>query len=426
MKSIAAFLRQHFRVIKNTGYLSVVEVVRLIMPLVALPYIISVVGTYYYGLIAFAQAVVYYFTIFICFGLDTSAVKEVAMYRDNKTVLSEIISSVILIRCFLALFSAVIFILLVFFIPFMRENVLLFIFSFLMCFSEIFFPVWFFQGIEKMKYIAFIRFSSVLVYVAGIFLVVKAKEDYVFVPLLQASGMLFSGMISFYIMLFIEKNKFIIPARKVVKKYFLESIPFFIARISGEFNVSMAKMMSGIFLGMNDVAVVELAQRISSFAQVPIGMLNQSLYPNIAKSKDVRFVNKLLPIMVGIILFIVLFVFIFAPFLIRIFSHSSMMDAVPILRILAVYIFFAGIVAFTGSPVLVAFGFPRPSNNAVIYSTVVLSVGYFLLYWMNCFSIYSFTLILVIAEIYMAVYRVYYCYKYDIFILKKFRPFKVV
>ena len=65
--------------------MSIVEVIRLIMPLVALPYIISVVGTYYYGLIAFAHVVIYYFTIFICFGLDTSVVKEVAMHRNDKS-----------------------------------------------------------------------------------------------------------------------------------------------------------------------------------------------------------------------------------------------------------------------------------------------------------------------------------------------------
>ena len=423
MSFIQSLFRQHFHVIKNTGYLSIIEVIRLIMPLVALPYIISVVGTYYYGLIAFAQVVIYYFTIFICFGLDTSVVKEVAMHRNDKKLLSEIISSVILIRCILALISMIVFVLLIVSIPFMKTNAVLFIFSFLMCFSEILFPVWFFQGIEKMKYIALIRFSSVLVYVVGIFLVIKSKDDYLYIPLLQAFGMVFSGGIAFYIMMFVEKNKFIIPNKAVIKKYFLESVPFFIARISGEFNVSMAKMMSGIFLGMNDVAIVEIAQKISSFAQVPIGMLNQALYPNIAKTKDRKFVNKLLPIMIGIILFICLFVLIFAPFLICFFSDSNMMEAVPILRILTIYIFFAGIVAFTGSPVLVAFGFSKPSNNAVIYSTLVLVISYVILYFVNYFNIFSFIIVLVLSEVYMAMYRMYYCYKYDIFSYKRFYCF---
>ena len=127
--------------------------------------------------------------------------------------------------------------------------------------------------------------------------------------------------------------------------------------------------------------------------------------------------------MVGIILFICLFVLIFAPFLIRFFSDSNIMEAVPILRILTIYIFFAGIVAFTGSPVLVAFGFSKPSNNAVIYSTLVLVISYVILYFVNNFNIYSFIIVLVLSEVYMAMYRMYYCYKYDIFSYKKFYCF---
>ena len=148
-----------------------------------------------------------------------------------------------------------------------------------------------------------------------------------------------------------------------------------------------------------------------------MGMLNQALYPNIAKNKDISFVNRLFPVMASIALFIAAGVYILAPFLIRLFSDSAMMEAVPILRLLCLYIFFAGIVAFTGSPVLVAFGYPKASNNAVIYSTAVLAAGYVILYLINGFGIYSFIWILVMAEMFMAAYRVYYCYKFKIFSL---------
>ena len=66
-------------IVKNTGYLSILEVLKLAMPFIDVDYIIRIVGGENYGLIAFVQTVVSYFSIIINFGLDVSAVKDVAI-----------------------------------------------------------------------------------------------------------------------------------------------------------------------------------------------------------------------------------------------------------------------------------------------------------------------------------------------------------
>ena len=43
-------------IVHNTTYLSVLEILKMVMPFVALPYLISTVGADKYGLIVFAQA----------------------------------------------------------------------------------------------------------------------------------------------------------------------------------------------------------------------------------------------------------------------------------------------------------------------------------------------------------------------------------
>ena len=59
-------------IVHNTTYLSVLEILKMVMPFVALPYLISTVGADKYGLVVFAQAIISYFIIFINFGLDVS------------------------------------------------------------------------------------------------------------------------------------------------------------------------------------------------------------------------------------------------------------------------------------------------------------------------------------------------------------------
>ena len=44
-------------IVHNTTYLSVLEILKMVMPFVALPYLISTVGADKYGLVVFAQAI---------------------------------------------------------------------------------------------------------------------------------------------------------------------------------------------------------------------------------------------------------------------------------------------------------------------------------------------------------------------------------
>ena len=135
-------------IVHNTTYLSVLEILKMVMPFVALPYLISTVGADKYGLVVFAQAIISYFIIFINFGLDVSAVKNVSINRSDNEKLSEVVSSVLIIKAFLFILSFLALGVLLLCVKQFRDNYVLFLLSFLSCLSEILFPVWFYQGVE--------------------------------------------------------------------------------------------------------------------------------------------------------------------------------------------------------------------------------------------------------------------------------------
>lgn len=398
----------------NTTYLSVLEILKMIMPFVALPYLISTVGPDKYGLVVFAQAVISYFVILINFGLDVSAVKNVSICRNDKDKLEEVVSSVLIIKSCLFLCSFIILILLLLCVKQFRENYVLFLLSFLSCLSEILFPVWFYQGVEKMKYITLIRFSSILFYTVTVFIFIKGQNDYLLIPLLQSLGWLFSGAISFFMLIRVEKISLYIPAYELIKKYFVESIPFFVSRVSVVVNGNMAKTICGIFFSMHEVAAFDLAQKIAMTALVPLQMLNQALFPHIAKTLDRQFVNKCFKYILLAISLIVVVVYFFAPLMVSILSHGELPESVKILRVLCLFIFSGGITSYTGSPVLVSFGYAKPFNRSVILSTITLIAIYICLYFTNSFSIINFALALGWAEFVIAVYRLYYCNRYKL------------
>lgn len=401
-------------IVHNTTYLSVLEILKMVMPFVALPYLISTVGADKYGLVVFAQAVISYFIILVNFGLDVSAVKNVSVNRNDRVKLSEVVSSVLIIKGVLFLISFLVLLLLLLCVRQFRENYVLFLLSFLSCLSEILFPVWFYQGVEKMKYITLIRFTSIFFYTVTVFIFIKQESDYLLIPLLQSLGWIVSGVVSFFMLIRVEKISLFIPAFAPVKLYFTESIPFFVSRVSVVINASMAKTICGIFFSMHEVAAFDLAQKIAMTALIPLQMLNQAIFPHIAKTRDRLFVNRCFRLILGATVLIILVVYVCAPWVVRILSDGELPDSAIILRALCLFIFSGGITSYTGSPVLVSFGYAKPFNRSVILSTFVLIAIYILLYFTNSFSIINFAFALGFAEFVIAVYRLYYCNRYKL------------
>ena len=391
-------------IVHNTTYLSVLEILKMVMPFVALPYLISTVGADKYGLVVFAQAIISYFIIFINFGLDVSAVKNVSINRSDNEKLSEVVSSVLIIKAFLFILS------------FLALGVLLLL-SFLSCLSEILFPVWFYQGVEKMKYITLIRFTSIFFYTVTVFIFIKNESDYLLIPLLQSLGWLLSGVISFFMLIRVEKMSLFVPTIESIRRYFKESVPFFVSRVSVVINASMAKTICGIFFSMHEVAVFDLAQKIAMTALVPLQMLNQALFPHIAKTLDRKFVNKCFRLILLATGCIIVIVYILAPFAVFVLSDGKLPESVDILHVFSLFIFSGGITSFTGSPVPVSFGYSKPFNRSVVLSTFVLIVIYMVLYFTNSFSIINFALALGFAEFVIAIYRLYYCNRYKLIML---------
>ena len=414
ISDIKDVLRNNIRIVQNTGYLTIIECVHLILPFVALPYIIHTIGMDRYGMVVFAQTVILYFNIVINFGLNISSVKEVAILRDNKEELNNLVTSVLTIKAILFLLSFVVLILSIVFVPILYENKTLLLYSFLFCLSEVLFPVWYFQGVEKMKYITFVKSSSILLYTISVFVFVHTKSDYEYVPLLQSLSFAFTGLIAFICLIKVEGVKLSIPPLNQLISVFKNAVPFFFSRVSVVFNANLAKLVSGLFLSMESVAAFDIAQKLCQFVMIPVEMLNQATYPHISRTRNKLFITKYLcfSALLGLSLSVVLFFV--APLLISFFTNENVAEATTILRVLCLFTFSDTITIGLGACTLIAFGFPKPFNESVICSTFFLSFIYFLIYFFELFSTSSFAFALFLTSLFVLLYRLYFCIKNDI------------
>ena len=161
------------QVFENFISLSFLQGANYILPLITLPYLVRVLESDKYGLIMFAQAFIQYFVVITEYGFNLSATRLISLNRDNNTKISDIFFSVIFIKIFFMILSLFVISAIVFLISRFTADKEIYFLTFGIVIGNVLFPVWFFQGIEKMKYITVLHVLAKAIFTVLIFLFVK-------------------------------------------------------------------------------------------------------------------------------------------------------------------------------------------------------------------------------------------------------------
>ena len=146
----------HKTLVSNFVYLSILQGLNLLLPLITFPYLVRVLGVEYFGLLSFALALTTYFQIITDYGFNSTATRDVSAVLNDKTKQLEIFNDVMSAKLFLLFFCFIVMILIVFSFEIFRTHWEIYFFSFGSVLGQAIFPVWFFQGIQKMKYITYL------------------------------------------------------------------------------------------------------------------------------------------------------------------------------------------------------------------------------------------------------------------------------
>ena len=269
--------------LSNFFSLSALQMATYFFPLITFPYLVRILGIELFGILAMATAIVAYFQIIVDYGFDLSATKEISIHREDRSKLIEIFSSVLIIKFILMSISFILLTLLIFSFDKLAENWEVYYFSFGLVIGQILFPIWFFQGIEKMKYITILTIISKFIFTISIFIFVKESTDYEIVPLLYAIGSIVSGLISLYII----KKDFNITIKwqklEVLKKYLHDGWYIFVQRFYVNLYTTTNIVILGILTSDTVVGFYAIAKRvIDIFAQL-FKVVSNVYYPYFSK-----------------------------------------------------------------------------------------------------------------------------------------------
>lgn len=322
----------------NFAWLSILQIAGYVFPIITLPYLADVIGVEGFGKIAFAYSVILWMQTIADWGFDYTATRDVAKHRDDLEKVSAIFSNVLWSRCLLMLISFVILVVLIYSIPqFYEARDALFVTS-LMLVGHVFYPEWFFQAMERMKYITILGVMARLLFTIAVFVFIHKPEDYVLQPLFTSLGAVVSGILSLYFILGRWGVKLKQPCCRPIITTIKNSTDVFINNLMPNLYNSFSVVLLGMYGNEYMNGIYDAGKKFPTTANRFIAVLSRTFYPYLSRnsSKHSTFAKMYL----AIAFFVSLVLFSLGKPLLLLFYNESFVEALPVFQLMCVSMFF--------------------------------------------------------------------------------------
>jgi len=370
-------MSQISKIVENFLSLGILQIINYAVPLITFPYLVHVLGIEGFGLYSFIIAVINYGVLATEYGFDLSATKHISINLKNKEKLDEIFSSVIIIKSIVAfIFLIILLLLTLFFDRFSKDSYLYFI-AFGLVIGQVLFPVWFFQGIEKMRYITILNALAKIIFTIAIFIFVNSKDDLVYAFLFNSLGSVIAGLLAINIAIKDFGIKLSWQALERIIFYIKDGWYIFTSRVAVQLYQSANIIVLGLMTNNTLVGYYTIAYKIVSALSNIFSVANSALYPYISKlyvSSKEKFFKQNIYLSIGLffmMLPVAIVVYIYAPKIIELISGKEANDTIVyLLRVLApmlTIILYGG--QFTN--ILVILDKSKILNNVVIIAGII-------------------------------------------------------
>ncbi len=334
-EKIKSVISRNKKVAENYFFMIALQIISSAFGLIIYPYLIRVMGSESYGLYVFAVSVTMYFVTFISFGFNLPGLKYISLNKTDSETKSKVLSEITSAKFYLGVVSTIIFVILLNKVPFLKANQLVFGFAYIRVLSEIIFPLWYFQGIQKMKIVTYIQLAMRILSVPFIFILVKSPDDCHVYSLINSVTFVSAAILLFTYLIRTEGIRFRLVSPIKTYVFFKEAMPFFWTSIIDTLKSESVTLIIGSFFGMSQVALYDLANKLVSIPNMLTKSINPALFPKMIENPQSSIVKKILKYQIFIGLAVMVFIAVFGYWIILVLGGSQMTGAYPISLILS-------------------------------------------------------------------------------------------
>lgn len=373
-------------------------------------FLIRVLGENGYGTLTWVDSIVQYFVMVINFGFDLYAAKHVVENRNDSKKLNEVITSIYYIKSILFLLCFLLLIPLSFNLQ-INRCIDLILLMLVFGVGEVLMPIWFFQGIEKMKSVTLLTLVTKIVLILLTLIFIKGSDDLIlYIVFLVVTNALW-GAFGYLKMRKEIQFEFIPISKSTIIAYLKEGYLFFIGKIS-TFMFNMGTLfIIGYFYTKGNVAGYDIAMKIVFVFIIPFEVLQQAIYPRFVRGIDKILVKKILLATLLISLSLALVTFLFSETILEVFGGVTMIKYNYILPIVLPLIPIVSTTIILGNCIMVANGFYKEYNRSLIATALLFVLFLFFLNLSGNLNFINIIIVRVLADLILLVIRYYYCVK---------------
>ncbi len=392
------------KVIENYFFMTVLQVLSSLFYLLIYPYLIRTLGAESYGLYVFVMAIISYFVTFVNYGFDLPAVKAIAQNSTDVENKAHTLSCIFTAKVYLELIATIVFIITVAAIPSLRENWIIYFVCYLQTLTGIFFPQWYFQGVQRMRTVTYIQLFFKVLSLPFIFLLIHNPDDLLLFVIITTLVNIGGAITTAFIVRFSENIKIRWVSFLEIRYWYKEASPFFLSSSASIIKDQSIAIIIGAFFGMKDVAIYDLANKIIILPRILMVNINGALFPKVMANIQIENIKKIIRFETFAGLLVIILVAIFGKWIVILMGGDKMFESYPISIILSITVMVWLVVGAYISFVFIP-------NNKYIYVTnnQIVALLSFVLYCFLGFLIAKDIYVLVISIAMSGLTEIVYC-----------------
>lgn len=363
-----------------------------LIPLILLPFLINKIGVEKYGVINFSLAFGFYFQVVNEFGFDLSNVHHVVDNRENKRKLSEVLSAVLQCKFILLCVCTCIFFPIVLSVERFKLEILIYILAFIRMIGIVISPLWLFRSMEEIKYVTQITIPIKILLTLPIFLFVREECDYWWVMFFFAVEAVVSGIVALVVAIRHYDLRPCVQKFSVVKKYFVESVPFFITTFLYRIYHNTNPFVVGLLFGDIGAGIYTAAEKlVNAYSSFISPIISQVFYPYYQRVKNMHLIKRNVFYMsVGNIVILSIF-YTLAHIFIGYFIHENVSEILRYFDMLLLVLALSLPNDLLGFPYLGVLGKAKEVSKSTLYATF----SYFIVVGISILAYPSISLLII-------------------------------
>ena len=281
------------RVLENYSFMTALSILSALIGLVIYPFVIRMTGKEAYGTYVYAFTIATFFQVLLDYGFYSPCSKAIVEAREDLIERGRIVSSVLVLKAAFAAVCTLVFVGCLCFVPFMQHNRWLCIMTFIQLIAQSLFPIWYFQGMKKMKWVTYINLSLRLATIPLIFWLVRSPQDISLYALIVMASIVIGTVVS-YIYLFADGIRLQSVDAARLRLLMHDSTPFFATDLTGILKSLAIKTIIKHGFGVGEVAVYDLAEKIITIPRYFTQNINTALFPEVVANATNDRVRRIL------------------------------------------------------------------------------------------------------------------------------------